>query len=467
MAGLGGATRPFGIMLLNYSNSGNNYFVRNGLVAPPQAECHYSLGVTADRRRWRARAVVTFAVAAVAGAAVAGCGPDSGGGTTAPAASPRSSVSPPWAQTPSGTPSGAVPSHGPPAAAVTPASCLTRVYGRMTEAQRVGQLFLVGLSGDVAGPVTTAALQTYHFGSLLLVPSPAGVAALGGATAHIQSLATSSVTGGAGFYIAANQEGGQIQALTGPGFSVMPSALIQGSWPVSSLRAAAAGWGRELRAAGVNLDLAPVMDVVPAGGASTNAPIGELDRQFGSDPVSNGAHGAAFIAGMASAGVATTAKHFPGLGRVRGNTDFTAGVVDSVTTPTDPYLQSFRIAVSAGVPFVMVALATYTQIDPTRLAVFSPVVMRLLRSGLGFGGVIISDDLGVAAAVASIPAGERAVSFLNAGGDMITSQSLPVAETMASAVLARTAADATFRAVVGAAVWRILAAKQASGLLPC
>ena len=170
---------------------------------------------------------------------------------------------------------------------------------------------------------------------------------------------------------------------------------------------------------------------------------------------------------MASAGVATTAKHFPGLGRVAGNTDFTSGVVDSVTTPDDPYLGSFRAAIAADVPFVMIALATYTRIDPSELAAFSPTVMRLLRSELGFGGVIISDDLGDAAAVASIPAGNRAISFLNAGGDMITSQSLPPAETMAQAVLARANADASFRAVVGAAVQHILAAKQAYGLLSC
>jgi beta-N-acetylhexosaminidase len=106
----------------------------------------------------------------------------------------------------------------------------------------------------------------------------------------MQSLATQPITGGARFFVAANQEGGQVQQLTGPGFSVMPSAVTQGTWSVSALRAAAAGWGGELRAAGVNLDLAPVMDVVPAGGASTNAPVGELDRQFGSDPASNGAH---------------------------------------------------------------------------------------------------------------------------------------------------------------------------------
>jgi beta-N-acetylhexosaminidase len=337
----------------------------------------------------------------------------------------------------------------------------------MTEAQRVGQLFLVGPPSDAAGPELTAALRVYHFGSLLLAQTSEGEAALAGATAQMQSLATPAITGGVRFFVAANQEGGEIQQLTGPGFSVMPSALAQGTWSVPALRAAAAGWGRELRAAGVNFYLAPVMDVVPPGGASTNAPVGELDREFGADPVSNGKHGAAFIAGMASAGVATSAKHFPGLGRVTGNTDFTSGVVDSVTTPDDPYLGSFRTAIGAGVPFVMVALATYTQIDASELAVFSPTVMRLLRSGLGFGGVIISDDLGAAAAVASVPAGQRAISFLNAGGDMITSQSLAPAETMAQAVLAQASASASFRAEVGRAVERILTAKQAYGLLPC
>jgi beta-N-acetylhexosaminidase len=170
---------------------------------------------------------------------------------------------------------------------------------------------------------------------------------------------------------------------------------------------------------------------------------------------------------MAAAGVATTAKHFPGLGRVSGNTDFTSGVVDSVTTADDPYLGSFRAAIDAGVPFVMVAEATYTRIDPANLAVFSPVVMRLLRSGLGFGGVIISDDLGQADAVSAVPAAQRAISFLSAGGDMVTSQILAPAEVMASAVLARAAASPLFRAVVDTAVRRVLAAKEAYGLLPC
>jgi len=343
---------------------------------------------------------------------------------------------------------------------------VSQVLGRLTLAQQVGQLFLVGVAGDVSDGELAAAVRSYHFGSLLLTASAAGTAALAGQTAVMQSLAPSG-TGGIGFFIAANQEGGAVQQLTGPGFAPMPSALVQGSWAEAALRAAATQWGTDLRAAGVNLNLAPVMDVVPEGTAAGNAPIGALMREFGFDPAVNGAHGVAFMQGMAMAGVISVAKHFPGLGRVTGNTDFTPDVVDDVTTPSDPYLNSFRIAIGAGVPMVMVALATYTKIDASQLAVFSPVVMRLLRDELGFTGVIVSDDLGQAKAVQAIPVGKRALGFLAAGGDLVTSQNLGPAEQMAAAVLARASGDAAFRATVGAAAARVLAAKQAAGLLPC
>ena len=343
---------------------------------------------------------------------------------------------------------------------------MSQVLGGLTLAQQVGQLFMVGVAGDVAGSQLTAAVRSYHFGSLLLTKSGAGTAALAGQTRAMQSLAPSG-TNGIGFFIAANQEGGAVQQLTGPGFAAMPSALVQGGWTGAALRSAATQWGTDLRAAGVNLNLAPVMDVVPQATAAENAPIGALDREFGFDPATNGAHGVAFIQGMGAAGVMTVAKHFPGLGRVAGNTDFTADVVDNVTTANDPYLDSFRAAIGAGVPMVMVALATYTKIDAAELAVFSPVVMRLLRDGLGFTGVIVSDDLGQAKAVQAIPAGKRALGFLAAGGDLVTSQDLGPAEDMAAAVLARATGDAAFRATVEAAAARVLAAKQAAGLLPC
>jgi beta-N-acetylhexosaminidase len=403
-----------------------------------------------------AAAAVSVALAALAGC-TAGTPGAAAGTPTAASLSPSVARSSPAAS---------------PTADASPApygACVAQVYNKLTLAQRIGQLFLVGVTGDIAGPVTTAAVNTYHFGSLLMTPTTEGVSALAAATAHMQSLAPAN--GGVRFFVAANQEGGAVQQLTGPGFSVMPAAVVQGTWTTSALRAAAESWGRELHAAGVNFDLAPVMDVVPAGTAASNAPIGALGREFGSTPAGNGASGAAFIAGMTAVGVATSAKHFPGLGRVTGNTDFTANVVDTVTTPNDPYLGSFRAAVAGGAPFVMVALATYTKIDPSKLAVFSPTVMRLVRStsgsGLGFRGVIMSDDIGDAVAVQSIAPATRAISFLSAGGDMITSQSIAPAEPMAAAVLAKATSDPSFRAVVDDAVQRVLAAKQAYGLLPC
>ncbi len=347
-------------------------------------------------------------------------------------------------------------------------SCPARVFSHLTEAQRVGQLFLVGIAGDPV-PDVAQAVAVYHFGSLLSAGDlTAGAAELRQLTRGYQSLASSRATGKVRFFIAANQEGGEVQSLQGPGFSMIPSALAQGSLSPPVLQQQAEVWGGELRAAGVNLDLAPVMDVVPAGTAEQNQPIGMLQREFGDTPATVAAHGTAFIRGMQQAGVATTAKHFPGLGRVQGNTDFTAGVVDTITTPNDSYLQSFQAAIDAGVPFVMIALATYTRIDPRHLAVFSARVMRvMLRQQMHFKGVIVSDDLGAATAVASISPAVRGIEFLTAGGDLITSQSLAAAATMDGAILKLAAADTAFGAVVNSAVMRVLSAKQAYHLLPC
>lgn len=349
-------------------------------------------------------------------------------------------------------------------------SCTARVFAGMTESQRVGQLFIVGLTGDGLDPGTARAIRAHHFGSVMFTAtSTVGVSGIRSATAAVQSLAAAqATTADTRFFVAANQEGGQIQALQGAGFLRIPSAVAQGLLPPAVLQHRAMTWGSELRAAGVNFDLAPVMDVVPQATAAQNQPIGVLQRELGHDPATVSAHGVAFIRGMSQARVATSAKHFPGLGRVRGNTDFTASVTDTVTTLDDPYLGPFQRAIDAGVPFVMVALASYTRIDAHHLAVFSPIVMRtMLRTRMHFRGVIVSDDLAAATAVASIPAATRAVDFIAAGGDMIISRLVVTAVAMHEAVLARAGDSPSFRGEVNSAVMRVLAAKQAFGLLPC
>jgi beta-N-acetylhexosaminidase len=407
------------------------------------------------------RRIVAVAAGAVAVGLAAGCG----GGPGDPAHSASATTSASASHTAARDGMAAAPSPSPSPSV----SCPATVLASMTEAQRVGQLFLVGLpDNEVAGTVAET-ITAHHFGSVIFgADSKGGITGARQVAGAVQALTSKSATDGVRFFVAANQEGGEVQALTGPGISEIPSALDQGSVAPRALTSMASAWGDQLRSAGVNLNLAPVLDVVPAGTERSNAPIGALDREYGNDPATVSAHGVAFLRGMASAGIATSAKHFPGLGRVTGNTDFTSSVVDTVTAATSSYLQTYQAAINAGVPMVMVALATYTRIDPHELAVFSPTIVDgLLRQRMHFTGTILSDDMGVAAAVASISPGQRAISFVSAGGDLITTESLPVADEMDAALLARAATSSTFRAQVDAAALHVLTTKQAYGLLPC
>jgi beta-N-acetylhexosaminidase len=359
------------------------------------------------------------------------------------------------------------PATAPRTAAAT-ASCAATVLASMTESQRIGQLFNIALPYDRLSSTMRSAIATYHFGSFWFSSKTwEGTTALRAVANAVQAQATLSGTHHVRFFIGANQEGGYVQALNGPGFDTIPTALTQGTWSTTYLQAKALRWGRQLRAAGVNLDFAPVADTVPPGTDSQNAPIGKLKREFGHYVSVVSPHVAAFITGMRGAGVATTAKHFPGLGRVKGNTDSTSNVTDSVTTRYDSYIKPFARAVTTGTRFVMVSLATYTRIDPYHQAVFSPTIMHtMLRGDLGFQGVVMSDSLS-AAAVAWLSPATRAIRFLNAGGDMIVIGPVSQAITMAKAIAARAAVNSWFRARVNNAALHILRAKQAAGLLPC
>lgn len=359
-------------------------------------------------------------------------------------------------------------SSSPTAVPSAAADCPSRFLESLTEPQRVGQLLFVGLGGNQIGTAERDALTAEGAGSVWyteLSSEPAPAVAT--TSSAVQALALATPSGTARVFVAANQEGGRIDQFSGPGFSPIPSALVQGQSKAEHLRADAASWGRELRAAGVNLEVAPVVDTVPPGTDAANAPIGALERAFGHDPATVSTHGAAFIAGMHDAGEPAVAKHFPGLGRVTVNTDFGASAVDGVTAPDDPYLQPFADAVAAGADMVMVSLALYPKIDGGRLAVFSPAVMAMLRQRFGFAGVIVSDDLGAAAAVQDVAAGRRAVDFVAAGGDLVTLKYADLAAPMASALLARAASDAAFRARVDESALRVLRLKARYGLLTC
>jgi beta-N-acetylhexosaminidase len=162
--------------------------------------------------------------------------------------------------------------------------------------------------------------------------------------------------------------------------------------------------------------------------------------------------------------VATTVKHFPGLGRASGNTDTAAHVTDP-TTRHDPYLRPFRDGVEAGTQFVMVSSATYPHIDPGRPACFSSVIIRhLLRDDLGFDGVVISDDLG-SSALARMSPSRRAVRFFEAGGTMLLDTTIGQIPDMIRAVAAKQAGSRAFARSLRSAEMAVLVAKARASLV--
>ena len=337
-----------------------------------------------------------------------------------------------------------------------------QVFDDMSERERVGQLLMVDCPSTGVAPATTTAIEQYAVGGVILDgTSYAGINETAAVTTLLQRLAPSHVK----LLISTDQEGGLVQRLQGSGFTRIVSAVQQGTITPSTLQGYAKGWGQQLRRAGVNVNLAPVLDTVPAGFGS-NPPIGDLDREFGHTPSVVAAHGVAVARGMAQARVAATVKHFPGLGRVSGNTDTTNGVTDSVTTRHDAYLAPFRAAIVAGVPFVMMSTAIYSRIDPGVPAAFSPtIVTGMLRGDLGFQGLVISDDLGAAKAVSGYSIGDRAVKFVGAGGDVVLTVDATEAATMTEALLSKANSDPSFRTKVNDAALRVLEEKASLGLL--
>ena len=334
------------------------------------------------------------------------------------------------------------------------------IVSRMSTAERAGQVLMTAATvGDL--PSLASVVRRYHLaGVMVRGRSAAGTHAVHAAFAPVRAAAPVDLP----LLTATDQEGGYVQVLSGPGFAVLPSAVQQATWSAARLQAQADDWGRSLAHAGVNLDLGPVADVPCAATRDDNPPIADLDRNYGDDPATAGRHVAAFVRGLRSVGVESTVKHFPGLGCVRENTDTTANVVDRVTTTTSPRLASFRSGIDAGAGFVMVSSATYTQIDPGSQALFSTrVIGGLLRGRLGFTGVVMSDDVGGAVALRSVPVGQRAVRFVAAGGDLMLDILPADVPTMSAALVARADADPAFASTLTAAALRVVAARLRAG----
>jgi len=191
--------------------------------------------------------------------------------------------------------------------------------------------------------------------------------------------------------IATDQEGGAIRRLPWAGPALATSEL--GRLSPARIQSEARAAGRQLRSAGINVDLAPVADV-PAPGSF----MALEGRTFASNASRVATAVTAFAQGLASARVAAAVKHFPGIGRATRNTDRAAVALPATLgelTRTD--LLPFHKAIAAGAPLVMISNATYPSLD-AKPAPWSPRIQVLLRAQLSFEGVTITDALDGAAA---------------------------------------------------------------------
>ncbi|GAB3577825.1 glycoside hydrolase family 3 N-terminal domain-containing protein [Calidifontibacter terrae] len=339
----------------------------------------------------------------------------------------------------------------------------------MTPAQRSGQLIMVGLQHGTAPSSLDDEISEAHIGNFFFIGGWSnGSDSVRSITTHVQAQVNQSSTRNVKFLISADQEGGKVQQLKGNGFTVLPSALQQGEGTADARTRIGAIIGRDLKAAGVNINLAPVADVVPPGTAANNAAIGKYSREYGSSPGTVASSIVDVMKGMQDQGVLATLKHFPGLGRVPNNTDFSSsGITDDQTTSTDAFLQPFATGISQQPGMVMVASAYYSKIDGANPAIFSSAVINgMLRQRLGWNGVVISDDLN-AVAVRGVPANQRGIRMIRAGGDIALTGSVSGARNMAAAMTSLAGKDPSFDQQVRASVTRVLQLKTRMGLTPC
>jgi beta-N-acetylhexosaminidase len=294
--------------------------------------------------------------------------------------------------------------------------------------RQVGQRFMIGFDGFAVSADARRLIRDFGVGSVILfkrnVDSPEQVAEL---VRELQSVARDA-SHELPLLVAVDQEGGRVARMREPWTVWPPMRAVGRLGSEEHARRVGEALALELKACGIRLDFAPVVDVDTN---PKNPVIG--DRSFGDDPELVGRMAAAMIGGLQNAGVAACAKHFPGHGDTDVDSHLDLPAVDHPRSRLeDVELRPFRRAIAARVATIMTAHVLVRELDDKLPATLSPrIVQGLLREELGYGGVIVSDDLEMKAVAKHWGPGEAAVLAAQAGCDI-----LPVCITHDAQVLA-------------------------------
>jgi len=211
-----------------------------------------------------------------------------------------------------------------------------------------------------------------------------------------------------------DQEGGRVERIK-RGVSHMPAAAALSGMSLEEVETLSKIQGMELRMLGVEVNLAPVCDVLSVGESGV---IG--DRSFGEDPHVVGNYSAAAVRGLTAAGIGSCAKHFPGHGSSTVDTHLGAAMDGRGLTSIEKRdLAPFKRVVKAGVPMVMASHIIYSAVDPRPATRSEFWLIEILRNRLAFDGVTISDDMEMVGAREGADPVAVAADSINAGCDLL------------------------------------------------
>jgi len=320
----------------------------------------------------------------------------------------------------------------------------------------VGSLLVVGFEGTAVTASLENFLTQWDLGGVILfkrnISSLLQVAEL---NAKIHRVAAQPLI------VSVDHEGGRVFRLPEP-FTVFPpmrrlSAVPEAERP-SVAEQIGESFGRELRAAGFNLDYAPVLDV---DSNPKNPIIG--DRAFADRPEAAAATALSFWRGLEKQGVRGCGKHFPGHGDTTEDSHLTLPKVDKPESELNACeLLPFEAAIRAGIPMLMTAHVLYPHWDPDLPATLSPKILTgILRERLGYQGLIISDDFFMKGIVLHWGLEEAAERFLKAGGDIILlCHQEPMQRLVAAHLIHRAEQDSEFFKLLESKAQRIAAFRK-------
>lgn len=346
-----------------------------------------------------------------------------------------------------------------PIMAADPAAC---TLARLSTAARIGQILMVSVPGTAVTPAVSRALAQWK---------PAGIILFSGNITSASKLKTfiwglqhrSTLP----MLISVDQEGGVV-ARVRVGLIPLPSEAYYGKLgSADRVFSDTRSQGRALKSLGINLNLAPVADVLD----TPSSAIGS--RSFGPDPATDAALAAAAVRGYQAAGIGATAKHFLALGSARVNADYALPVVaDSRATLERRDMVPFRAVVSAGVDALMVTRVLLKAFDPATAAYASPIVVQgVIRTELGYRGLIMTDSLLSNAVISGPGPVTAALAALAAGDDLLLFGSGAALNTAAidgviAALTQAVASGTVSKTRLDDATLHVLRLKARLGLLP-